>query len=320
MEQFVLTHNVKIALISLYSVIFFLMALVKIISVVAKKDMENMWIRMKSFFFIVAFFSVGFCFNKITAFIFLVLVSYLCLKEFLSLIPTRRTDRNVLLWAYWSIPISYYIIYIHWATLFYLWIPLYMFILLSVRMVMASNVNGFLKNLAVLQYGLMTTVYALGYLGLIAIIPMKYNPQGGPVGLLFFILVFTVANDFIQMFSGKTFGKHKIIPKVSPNKTWEGFIGGVIGSTILAMFMGHYLTPLNYGQLAFLGSVLAVFGFFGDVTMSAIKRDLGVKDTSTLIPGHGGILDRLDSLLFTAPLFFHYFAYTYTIVFTRIGG
>jgi len=320
-EHFVLTHNVKIALAILYAIIFFLMAAVKIISVVTKKDLENMWIRLKSFCLIVLFFTAAFCFNKITAFLFLALISYLCLKEFLSLIPTRRTDRNVLLWAYWSIPISYYIIYIKWATLFYLWIPLYMFILLSIRMVMASNVNGFLKNLAVLQYGLMTTVYALGYLGLLAIIPMKYNPQGGAVGLLFFILVFTVSNDFLQMFSGKTFGKHKIIPKVSPNKTWEGLIGGVIGSTVLAVVMGRFLTPFSIGQLIFLGSALSVFGFFGDVTMSAIKRDLGVKDTSTLIPGHGGILDRLDSLLFTAPLFFHYFAYTYSIVITRnMGG
>ena len=238
MEHFVFTHNVRIALILLYSFVFGLLAAIKIISAITKKDMENWWIRTKSFLFIILFFTLAFCFNKITAFLFLTLISYLCLKEFLSLIPTRKTDRNVLLWAYCSIPISYYIVYIHWATLFYLWIPLYMFILLSVRMVMSSNVQGFLKNLAVLQYGLMTTVYALGYLGLIAIIPMRYNPQGGSVGLLFFILVFTVANDFIQMFRGKTFGKHKIIPKVSPNKTWEGLIGGIIGSTILAIFMG----------------------------------------------------------------------------------
>lgn len=321
MEHFVFTPNIKIALAVLYSIIFALMFFVKIMTAVFKKDMENMWIRLKSFFLIVVFFTLAFCFNRITAFIFLTLISYLCFKEFLSLIPTRRTDRKVLLWAYLSIPISYYIIYIKWAALFYLWIPLYVFILISIRMVMASNVNGFLKNLAVIQYGLMTTVYALGYLGLLAIIPMKYNPQGGALGLLFFILVFTVSNDFIQMFCGKAFGKHKIIPKVSPNKTWEGFIGGVIGSTILAVIMGRILTPFNIYQLIFLGSALSVCGFFGDVTMSAIKRDLGVKDTSMLIPGHGGILDRLDSLLFTAPLFFHYFAYTYTIVITRnIGG
>ncbi len=317
MEHFIFTPNVKIAIFILYSFIFILMTIIKVIQITTKKDLDNIWIRMKSFLLICVFFTAAFCFNKIVAFIFLTLISYLCLKEFLSLIPIRKTDRNVLLWAYWSIPITFYIVYIQWLTLFYLFIPLYMFILISVRMVLASNTDGFLKNLAVLQYGLMTTVYALGYLGLLAIIPLQYNPKGGAIGLLFYILVLTVSNDFMQMFCGKAFGKHKIIPKVSPNKTWEGFIGGIIGTTILSVIMAHYLTPFTLSQSIFAGAVLAMFGFFGDVTMSAIKRDLGVKDTSSLIPGHGGILDRLDSLLFTAPLFFHYFAFLNTIVISR---
>ena len=305
MEHFVFTDNVKIAIGILYAFILIVMGILKISQTFFKKDLENLWIRMKSFLFIVIFFTVAFCFNHICAFLFLILISYLCLKEFLSLIPIRKTDRNVILWAYLSIPITYYIIYIHWVTLFYLFIPLYMFILISARMVLSSNTDGFLKNLAVLQYGLMTTVYALGYLGLIAIIPMQYNPQGGALGLLFYILVLTVANDFMQMFSGKLFGKHKIIPKVSPNKTWEGFIGGIIGTTILSVVMAHFLTPFNLWQSALAGFVLAIFGFFGDVTMSAIKRDLGIKDTSSLIPGHGGILDRFDSIIFTAPVIFY---------------
>ena len=309
MEQFVFTHNVKIALVILYSFIFLLLAIVKIAQWTTKKDLDNIWIRIKSFLLICVFFTAAFCFNKIVAFLFLMLISYLCLKEFLSLIPTRKTDRKVLLWAYWSIPVSYYIVYIHWATLFYLFIPLYMFILISVRMVMSSNTEGFLKNLAVIQYGLMTTVYALGYLGMTAIIPMQYNPKGGAIGLLFYILILTVSNDFIQMFCGKALGKHKIIPKVSPNKTWEGFIGGVIGTTILSVVMAYFLTPFTLLQSIFAGAVLAVFGFFGDVTMSAIKRDMGVKDTSSLIPGHGGILDRFDSLIIAAPVLYFYLIY-----------
>jgi len=319
MEHFVITHNVKIAIGLLYAFVFFLMGITKFFQVVLKKEVDNIWIRVKSFLFIVIFFNLAFVFNKIVAFIFLMLISYLSLKEFLSLIPIRKTDRNVLLWAYLAIPISYYFLYINWVTMFYLFIPLYMFILISVRMVLSGNTEGFLKNLAVIQYGLMTTVYALGYLALIAIVPFEYNPQAGSVGLLFYILVLTVANDFMQMFCGKAFGKHKIIPKVSPNKTWEGFIGGVVCTTILSMVMGYYLTPFSIGQLAFAGFILSIFGFFGDVTMSAIKRDLGVKDTSSLIPGHGGILDRLDSLLFTAPLFFHFFAYTFSIIISRGG-
>ncbi len=317
MEKYLITNNLSIALIILYSIIVFIMLLIRAVQLITKKDLENMWIRMKSFLFIVFFFTVAFCSNKLCAFIFLCIISYLCLKEFLSLIPIRKTDRNVLLWAYLSIPVTYYIIYIHWVTLFYLFIPLYMYMLISMRMVISGNTDGFLKNLAVIQYGLMTTVYAVGYLGLIAIIPTQYNPQAGSLGLLFYILVLTVSNDFMQMFSGKMLGKHKIMPKVSPNKTWEGLIGGVIGSVVLSVIMGYFLTPFSINQLILAGAVFSVVGFFGDVTMSAIKRDFGVKDTSNLIPGHGGILDRLDSLLFTAPLFYHYFAYIYQITIPR---
>ena len=317
MEQIIITHNVKITIVAVFVVLIVSMTLLNLLKHIWKKDVENYLIRARSFLFIVIFFTLGFTSNMYVAIGATMLISYLCLKEFLSLIPTRRTDRNVLLWAYLSIPLQFYFIYTHWVTMFYLFIPLYMFLVMAIRMVIASNTVGFLKSLAVIHWGMMTTVYAIGYLGLILIIPIQYNPQGGGAGMLTFILLFTVLNDFMQMFFGKAFGKHKIIPKVSPNKTWEGFIGGVIASTVISAFMAPFLTPLSLPQSVFMGIVLAIAGFFGDVTMSAVKRDFGVKDTSMLIPGHGGILDRLDSLIFTAPLFYHFIAYTNTIIIPR---
>jgi len=316
MEQFVITHNVKLVLAGLYGFLFVLMIIFKAMQLM-KKNVENWLIRTRSFIFITLIFTAALCSNKIGAYLFITLLSYLALKEFLSLTPTRKTDRKVLLWAYLSIPIQFYFIYINWATMFYLFIPLYVFLLISMRMVVVGNTEGFLKSLATIQWGLMTSVYAFGYIALILAIPFEYNPIGGSVGLLFFILLITVANDFMQMFCGKAFGKHKIIPKVSPNKTWEGFLGGVIGTTILSTVIAPILTPFSIPQAAFAGFVLAIAGFFGDVTMSAVKRDMGVKDTSSLIPGHGGILDRFDSLIFTAPLYFHYFAYINSIVITK---
>ncbi len=316
MEHLLITDNVKFFTAGLYVFLLGLMTLFKILGKMGK-NVENWQIRTRSFIFITLIFTIALCSTKFVAFIFIGLLSYLALKEFFSLTPTRRTDRRVLLWAYLSIPFQFYFIYINWATLFYLFIPLYVFLLISIRMVMVGNTDGFLKSLATIQWGLMTTVYSFGYLALILCIPAQYNPIGGSVGLLFFILLITVANDFTQMFCGKLFGKHKIIPKVSPNKTWEGFIGGVIGTTGLTMLIAPHLTSLTLTESAFAGCVLAIAGFFGDVTMSAVKRDMGVKDTSSLIPGHGGILDRFDSLIFTAPLFFHYFAYINTIVINR---
>ncbi len=317
MEHLIVTYSVKITIAIVFAVMIAAMGSLNIIKYFFHKDVENYLIRARSFLFIVIFFTLGFTSNMYIAFGAIMLISYLCLKEFLSLIPTRKTDRKVLLWAYLSIPVQAYFIYTHWVTMFYLFIPLYMFLIMAIRMVVAGNTDGFLKSLAVMQWGLMTTVYAIGYLGLILIIPFEYNPVAGGVGLLAFILIFTVLNDFMQMFCGKAFGKHKIIPKVSPNKTWEGFIGGVVFSTIISALMAPHLTPLTLKQSLFAGAALAIAGFFGDVTMSAVKRDMGVKDTSSLIPGHGGILDRLDSLIFTAPLFYHYVAYINTIVIPR---
>ena len=133
----------------------------------------------------------------------------------------------------------------------------------------------------------------------------------GGRGLLLFLVFLTEFNDVLQFTCGKLFGKHKILPKVSPNKTWEGFLGGLIITTILGYFLS-FLTPLSTPLIFLVSFMIAISGFVGDVVMSAIKRDVGVKDTGTSIPGHGGVLDRIDSLAYTAPVFFHivyYLAY-----------
>ncbi len=272
-------------------------------------DLSNFRQRIKSFWLIIILFTLAFAVNKIVAFLFIMFISYLALKEYFSLISTRRVDRRVLLWAYLAIPLQFYFIYIGWFAMFYLFVPLYMFMLIPMRMVTIGENEGFLKACGTMHWGLMTAVYALGYLALYLVLPVAKNPNGGGIGILLCILIITIFNDFMQYVFGKSFGKYKIIPKVSPNKTWEGFIGGVLSTTILTAFLAPYLTPLTIKQSIFAGFVLSIAGFLGDVIMSAIKRDIGVKDTGTLLPGHGGILDRLDSLIFTAPLFFHYCAY-----------
>ena len=131
------------------------------------------------------------------------------------------------------------------------------------------------------------------------------------MGMLLFLLVFTQLNDVCQYVWGKSFGKHKIVPKVSPNKTWEGFIGGAATIIFTSYFVAPYLTPLTSVQGLVAGMIIAFSGFIGDLVISSVKRDLQIKDTGQFIPGHGGILDRIDSLMFTAPLFFHYIYYLY---------
>ena len=152
----------------------------------------------------------------------------------------------------------------------------------------------------------MITVFSLSHMAYLLVLPAENNPAGGSVGLLIYLVFLTEINDVSQYLWGKSFGRRKIIPKVSPGKTVAGFLGGVATTAVLAVWLAPYLTPLNLLEAFSAGMIIGLAGFIGDVTISALKRDLGVKDSGSILPGHGGILDRLDSLTYTAPLFFHY--------------
>jgi phosphatidate cytidylyltransferase len=159
----------------------------------------------------------------------------------------------------------------------------------------------------------MTMVFSLSHAAFLLVLrdPMQLHVAKGP-GLVLFLVSLTELNDIAQYIWGKSLGRWKIVPTVSPNKTWAGFLGGVATTLLLAALLGPFLTPMNPGQSLLAGLILGVGGFFGDINLSALKRDLGVKDTGSLLPGHGGILDRVDSLTYTAPLFFHYIYYLFT--------
>ncbi len=118
----------------------------------------------------------------------------------------------------------------------------------------------------------------------------------------FFIMVLTQANDIFQYLWGKSLGKHAILPTISPSKTWEGFLGGVFTCASAAYFLAPYYMPLSQIEALGLGVFLAIGGFLGDATVSFFKRRLRLKDSGTLLPGHGGLLDRIDSLLYVLPL------------------
>ena len=172
-----------------------------------------------------------------------------------------------------------------------------MFVLLPFRLVLVGQTEGIIQSMAIIPATLMIALFGLSHLGLLL------SLQGGR-GLLFFLVFVTEMNDVFQFIWGKLIGQHKILPKVSPNKTWEGFIGGVLSTTVLG-FALNFLTPCSTPQIVLISFVTANAGFIGDVIISSIKRDLHLKDTSSAIPGHGGVLDRIDSLVVAAPVFFH---------------
>lgn len=239
---------------------------------------------------------------------FFALLSFLALKEFFSIMPTRQADRRILLWAYLAIPLQYYWVASEWYGMFLIFIPIYVFLFLPMRAVFIGETKGFIRSLGTIHWAVMLCVLCVSHLAYLLKLPV-INEQGGALGLVLFIIFITQFNDVCQYIWGKTLGKHKIIPKVSPKKTWEGFIGGVFTVTLISGGLAPYLTPLTTGQGLVAGCLIAISGFIGDVVISSVKRDLAIKDSGTLIPGHGGLLDRIDSLIYTAPLFFHFVYY-----------
>jgi len=267
--------------------------------------------RTKSWWVMICIFTFCFLVSKLLSIIVFGLVSFLALKEYFSMIPTRRADRRVLFWAYLSIPIQYFWVADEYYGMFAVFIPVYMFLFLPFASLLSQQTEGFLRAVGTLNWGLMLCVFSISHAAFLLIMPDTPGNAAGGAGLLLFLLFLTQFNDVAQYTWGKMFGKHKIIPKVSPNKTWEGFLGGVGTTLVLAVIAAPLVTPFDMVHAAAAGLIIAVAGFVGDVTVSALKRDLGVKDTGSLIPGHGGILDRIDSLTFTAPLFFHFTRYFY---------
>lgn len=256
--------------------------------------------------------------------LFLVL-SFLALREFLTIAPTHRSDHKTLVWLVYIIPlINYWFLWEHWYGAFAVLIPVYAFLFLPIRNAFAGDTSNFLQRAALIQWALMVCVYAISHVPAIMQLPVmmengRQTAEGAPLGsggadgalLMLFLVVVVQLSDVFQYVWGKTLGKHPVAPSVSPNKTWEGLIGGVLTATAIGAGL-WWITPFTWWQAALLAFISCLLGFFGGLVMSSIKRDRGVKDFGATIAGHGGIMDRLDSLSFAAPVFFHLVRFFFT--------
>jgi phosphatidate cytidylyltransferase len=269
--------------------------------------------RMRSWWVIVLLVGGGLIAGWQAFAILMALISFLALKEFLTLAPTRKEDRLIVFLAYLTIVVNYGLIFTDALfedsyQIYLVFTPVYAFLVMAATMAWIGRTDGFLATVGIVHWGVVVCVYNIGYMAFLMRTPEAEAPAGA-AGLVFFLIFITQLNDVAQYCWGKALGRTKITPKVSPNKTWEGAIGGWITTALVFYFLAPYFTPLTPLHAAIMGVAVPMAGFFGDITMSAIKRDLGVKDTSRLIPGHGGVLDRLDSLTFAAPVYFHLLAY-----------
>ena len=287
------------------TLLFFIIGLIK-----PKADLQELKSRTKSWWFMATLFIAATIFNTTISYVAIAFLSFVAFREFYSMLGFRKSDRRAIFWAFLSIPIQYYLAYLGWYGAYIIFIPVIMFLLLPLRLVLKGDTSGIIKSMASLQWILMLTVFGLSHMAYLLSLPELEGINVDGRGLLLFLVFLTEINDVMQFTWGKLFGKHKIIPKVSPNKTWEGFIGGVVSTTLIGYFL-VFITPFNTAQVLLISFTIAIAGFVGDVVMSSVKRDVGVKDTGHAIPGHGGVLDRIDSLSYTAPAFFHLVYYIF---------
>ncbi len=275
------------------------------------RDFAELSARIQSWWVMAGVFFAAILVDSWVSLVFFAFLSFWALKEFVTLLDTRTADHRALFWAFLAVPMQYLIVGINWYGMFVLFIPVYMFLFLPLRLVIAGETKGFVRSASQLQWGLMAFVFGLSHLGYLLRFPEPLPGRGvnGQTLVLFLVFV-TEMSDVLQYVWGKLLGRRKILPTISPNKTWEGFIGGVLSASALSLLV-RFLTPFPVWETLLVALLICVVGFFGGAVMSAVKRDLGTKDFGALIPGHGGVLDRVDSLCYSAPVFFHYVRYFY---------
>lgn len=275
-----------------------------------RATVANMNDRIGAWWVMVMVFAVAILTGPIGSVLLFGLLSLLALREFITLTATRRGDHRTLVWSFFLfLPLQYILVYDSWYGFFSILIPVYAFLYVPTRSALAGDTTDFLGRVAEIQWALMVAVYCVSYAP--ALLMLDIPGYRGNAKLLLYLVLVVQMSDVLQYVWGKLLGKHKIAPSVSPNKTVEGFVGGVLSATLLGTAL-YSVTPFRPLAAAGMSLAITLMGFAGGLTMSAIKRDRGVKDFGATIAGHGGILDRIDSVCFAAPIFFHLTRYFYT--------
>jgi phosphatidate cytidylyltransferase len=255
--------------------------------------------------------------NRVVPVVLFGLVSFWALREFITMTPTRSGDHRTLFWVILGFtPLQYVLVGLNQYELFTVVIPVYASLFIPARIAFTSDHKRFLERAAKIQFGLLICVYSLSHTP--ALLNLKLNTwdpdlgakvpwDGSNAGLLFFFIMVVQFSDMLHFVWDRMFGKHVIAPTVNATKTWEGLIGTACCTALAGMLVQRLLpvTPFTWYGAGFMALIISVMASSGTMTMSAIKRDRGVNDYGTLVQGHAGVLDRIDSICFAAPIFFH---------------
>lgn len=269
-----------------------------------EKDFSHVFVRVKTWWGMFAVFCMATLFNPIVSLLSLMVLCFFALKEYFSMMKTRKADRRLFLWAYLAIPVQFYWIMIGWYGMFIVFIPVYVFLFLPLPRLLGKGTSGFLRSVSSTQWGLMLMVFGLSHLAYYQFATPEYGAN-----LVLFLVLLTQVNDIVHYLISLYIGKRKVVPSANPTITWEGFICAAIVTTVVSYFIYPYLTPLDmkFGILS--GILISLSGFFGSLTISVLKRDLLIGDQEKIETLKESYINRVDSLTYTSPVFFHVIRY-----------
>lgn len=272
---------------------------------------DNLNARVNAWWVMVGAIAAAFALGRGGVVALFFFASFYALRESVTLLRTRRADHPAVAVAFFVVlPAQYALVWSGWYGLFSIFVPVYAFLVLPILAALGGDTQQFLDRTARVQWALMVSVFCISHVPALVMLQVP-GFEGRSVLLIAFLVIVVQGSDVLQYVFGKLFGRRLLAPALSPSKTWEGLLGGVAGATALGAAL-HGFTPFSALQAGAVAFVLCAMGFLGGLVMSAIKRDRGVKDWGTLIEGHGGMLDRLDSVVFAAPVFFHLVRYFWT--------
>ncbi len=257
--------------------------------------------------------SIGVLLGNLGVIALLATAGTLSLWEFLRILGWNHVGKVTFCIAFGLATIIYVSLLCDYAEQMQVIAPVAIVLVLGATRAWLGLVEDFIRVTAAMIWGVLLYVYCLLHAYFLLVLPGLPEPWVGNVGWFLYLVVLTESNDIAQALIGRKFGRTKITPVTSPNKSFEGLLGGILVTTVLAVILAPWLTSLMQNSswsgtllAALSGVIIATFGFLGDINKSGIKRDVGIKDSGMMIPGQGGMMDRIDSLTFSAPAFFYF--------------
>ena len=270
----------------------------------SRATVENLNSRLRAWWKMCFVFILCLLFGRITPLVIFGVISFMAMREYMTLVPTHRSDHLTLFWSFFVImPLQYFLLGMQWIPFFVVVLPFFVFTFIPTSIAIEGDTSHFLERVAKIQFGIMVSAYCLSHLPALLFLRVP-DLHGHNARLLLYLVLVDQLSDVLQFVWGKLIGERKIAWRVSPDKTWEGFVGGVLSATAIGAAL-WWVTPFTPLQSAAISFAICILGFAGGLVMNAIKRDIGIKDFGVVIEGDVGILDRIDSFCFAAPIFFH---------------